>query len=222
MQIHKQREHDLGRFTMSMYERFRRAAQIDADNWRDPQHDLEAIQLASPEERLAIEQFLLSRSIGHFIDAEALALLDSPRARQALLDAFRTGTTEIRAAVARVMPQIVDDEERLTELVQRIADCDAYDGLSLTLTQIETDHPPTVIDAMLKRIVQNPGVAAVHFAGMLLYLHGVADEPFDWNHRPFLLRFNPDDENDRKQAVTELCQRIGIDADSYLTQWPEL
>jgi len=105
----------------SMYDRFRRAAQIDADNWRDPQHDLEAIRL---------------------------------------------------------------------------------------------------IDAMLHRIVRDPGVAAVHFAAMLLYLHGQASEPFDWEQRPFLLRFNPGDQGDRRNAFMELCQRIGTSSAPYLLHWP--
>lgn len=192
-----------------MSARFRRAAQIDADNWRDPQHDLEAIRRATTDERLEIEQFLLERGIRHFMDAEALALLDTPPARLALRVAFRTGTAEIRAAVACVAPQLVEDNERLAELIRRIDECDAYKGLSLTLTQIETTHPPEVVQAMLARIARDPGVAAVHFAGMLLYLHHQASEPFDWEQRPFLLRFNPGDELDRREAFAELCRRIG-------------
>ncbi|HMP78052.1 MAG TPA: hypothetical protein PKD54_01245, partial [Pirellulaceae bacterium] len=199
----------------SMFERFRRAAQIDADNWRDPQHDLEAIRLASPDERVAIERFLLGRGVRHYIDAEALALLDTPSARQALADAFHHGTTELRAAVASVAPHVIPSDKQLAELVQRVGECDAYQGLSLTLTQIETMHPPEVIDAMLRRMVRDPGVAAVHFAGLLLYLHGHADEPFDWELRPFLLRFNPGDDSDRREAFAELCRRIGADPAPY-------
>jgi len=63
-----------------MADRFIRAAAIDADNWRDPQHDLEAIQLANQEERSAIENFLIRRGIQHFIDAEAPRTLDTPAA----------------------------------------------------------------------------------------------------------------------------------------------
>jgi len=202
--------------SVSMYERFRRAAEITADNWRDPQHDLEAIELATPADRRAIEQFMLVRGVRHFVDAEALALLDSPAAREVLREAFRSGTTEIRAAVAHVAPSLVDHEERLAELLTRIDHCDVYQGLNLTLGQIESLHPTEVIVAMLRRIARDPGVAAVHFAGMLLYLHGQAPSPFDWEQRPFLLRFNPGDEVDRRAAVVELCHRIGVASDPYL------
>ena len=204
----------------SMFDRFRRAAKIDANTWRDPQHDLDAIRLATPQERSDIEQFLLARGIQHFIDAEALACLDTPRARQALTAAFSSGPTEIRAAVAYLAPQLIEDEVRVAELVGRIDACDAYNALSLTLTQIETTHPPVVIDAMLRRIARDPSVTAAHFTGLLLYLHGHAAEPFDWEQRPFLLRFNPGDEADRRAAFELLCRLIGYDSTAYEHCWP--
>jgi endogenous inhibitor of DNA gyrase (YacG/DUF329 family) len=193
-----------------MSDRFRRAALIDLNNWRDPQHDLDALRQAMPDERAEIERFLLSRGVNHCMDVEALALLDSPAAQQALRAAFTAGPLEIRAAVALFAPALVPSSERIAELLRRIDECDVYNGLSLTLSQLESDHPPEVIVAMLRRILRDPGVSAVHFAGLLLYLHQQAAEPFDWEQRPFLLRFNPGDEADRQQAFAELCQRIGL------------
>ena len=203
----------------SMVERFMRSAKIDADNWRDPQHDLEAIELATPAERIAIEAFLIGRGISHFIDVEALVLLDTPTAHQALHAAFQTGSMDIRAAVAHLAPHLIEDDARLANLLDRVEQCDAYANLDITLRQIESMHPPAVIHAMLRRIVREPGVAAVHFAGLLLYLHGEAAEPFDWHQRPFLLRFNPGEESDRRQAFEELCDRIHHDAERYAEQW---
>lgn len=200
----------------NMYDRFVSAANINLNNWRDPEHDLEAIRLASHDERRAIEQFLLARGIRHFIDAEALALLNTPRARAALVEAFNNGSTEIRAAVAYLAPKLIDEQKQIDELVQRIGECDAYQGLSLTLSQIEGTHPPQVMHAMLERIARDPGGAAVHFAAMLFFLHKLADEPFDWNHRPFFLRFNPGNETDRREAFRDLCEKIGHDPQPYL------
>lgn len=204
----------------SMYDRFCKAAGICADNWRDPEHDLEAIRLATPDERKAIEQFLLSRGIRHYIDAEALALLGTPKSQQALLEAFRTGSTEIRAAVARVAPQWIPNDEQLSELILRVDECDAYTGLDLTLQQIEEYHPLDVINRMLSRIVREPGVVAVHYAAMLLYLHGQATSSFDWEQRPFFLRFNAGDEPDRQRAFVELCERLGYPSGPLCEVWP--
>lgn len=203
-----------------MYDRFVRSAQIDANNWRDPQHDLEAIRRADADERKQIELFLVTRGVRHYIDAEALALLDTPRAREVLREAYRSGSTEIRAAVAWLPPELIAQDERLAELVRRIDEADAYEGLSLTLAQIETTRPPEVIEAMLRRIATDPGVAAVHYAAMLFYLKGIAAEAFDWDHRPFFLRFNPGNEADRRRALIELCERIGEDPARFVSLLP--
>ncbi len=41
---------------------------------------------------------------------------------------------------------------------------------------------------------------------------GLADEPFDWNHRPFFLRFADDSPPaDAKAAFKELCKKLGVD-----------
>lgn len=202
-----------------MLDRFRRSAQIDADNWRDPQYDLDAIRHATPQEKAEIEQFLCARGIGHPCDVEALALLDTPKAREALLAVFREGKVEIRAAVAHFAAKLIDKQERMQELLERIATCDAYQGLSFTLEQILADHPQEVIDAMLRRIVLDPGVAAVHYVALLFFLSGITNDEFDWQHRPFFLRFNPGDDLDRKAAFLELCERINQDSCPYNELW---
>lgn len=194
----------------SMSERFRRAAVVDLNNWRDPQHDLDALRQATAEERADIERFLLVRGVEGCRDVEALALLGSPAADQALREAFASGTLEVRAAVALFAPELLPDAERNAELLRRVDECDAYNGLSLTLSQLESEHPPEVILAMLRRIRREPGVVAVHFAALLLYLRQQAAAPFDWEQRPFLLRFNPGDDADRLGAFEELCRRIGM------------
>ena len=204
----------------SMYDRFRASAHLHAGNWRDPEHDLEAIRLANLEERTAIEQFLIARGIQHFIDAEALALLDTPTAQQALLQAFHSGSPELRAAIVRVAPQLISNDEQLTELLQRVDECDAYKGLDLTLQQLEANHPPSIVEAMLRRIVRDPGVVAVHYAALLLYLFDKASSPFDWEKRPFFLRFNAGDEADRRQAFVELCEQLGYAFAPFCDVWP--
>lgn len=205
----------------SPWERFLRAAQITADNWRDPQHDWDAIQQAAPAERLAIEQYLVARGAQHAIDIQALAMLGTPGADQALRDAFQSGSAEIRAAVVRFAPRTIEPAVMRLELLQRVAECDVYAGLSPTLEQIEGEYTSELQVAMLTRIARDPGVAAVHFAGLLLYLHGQAESPFDWDQRPFLLRFNPGDVADRRAALAELCRRIGARPEAYESLIPE-
>ncbi|MCK5744708.1 MAG: hypothetical protein KAH44_00765, partial [Oricola sp.] len=75
---------------------------------------------------------------------------------------------------------------------------------------------PEVIDALLIAALRGDGEAAVHFAALLLYLRGKAEGAFDWSRRPFFLRFNTDDENEREAAFRELCAEIGRDADALI------
>jgi len=192
------------------WQRFLRAAEITADNWRDPQHDWAAIRLASPAERVAIEQYLVTRGVRHPVDAEALSMLGTPSADHALREAFRSGSAETRAAVARFAPQVIEVDAAQRELLRRIEECDVYHGLSMTLEQIEAQYSVELLPAMLRRIARDPGVTAVHFAGLLLYLHDQAPTAFDWEQRDFLLRFNPGDEEDRKGALSALCRRLGV------------
>ncbi len=51
---------------------------------------------------------------------------------------------------------------------------------------------------------------------MLYFLHGKSKEAFDWDHRPFFLRFNTTDRNEIKQAFKELCNTIGVDVAKYV------
>jgi hypothetical protein len=44
-----------------------------------------------------------------------------------------------------------------------------------------------------------------------MFLYGKAKEPFDWDIRPFVLRFATHDPAERRAVYEELCQRIGVD-----------
>jgi len=63
---------------------------------------------------------------------------------------------------------------------------------------------------------------AVHFAAMLFYLFGKAKEPFDWEKRPFFLRFNTEDRKERVKVFRELCQKLKINPEKYLGQKQEI
>ena len=52
-------------------------------------------------------------------------------------------------------------------------------------------------------------VMRVHAAALSLFLAGKAKEPFDWDERPFFLRFGSEDRAERLVAYRELQQRVG-------------
>lgn len=196
----------------SLLQRFRDSMAMDYEKWRDGAgYDLAAIDDASEEEREAILSLILAHAPRDWRDVEALALFDAPQARAALLEAAENGDAQTRMAVARHAAPLLDERNRAASLVRAIETAKPFDGLSDILDEAEEFHPPEVITALLRGTLNGEGTAAVHFAALLLYLHGKTDDAFDMARRPFFLRFNTEDRAGREQAFRELCAEIGAD-----------
>lgn len=196
---------------------FRESMVCTYERWREGiGYDLALLKTATPEELVEIEELLLPRCTDDWRDVEALAALNSPRARVALKRSLKTGKAEIKAAVLQYAPDLVPEAERTAALVKAIDSAAIYGGLSQTLMLVEASHPPAVIDALLRGALASAGENATHFAAMLMFLHGKAKSAFDWDHRPFFLRFNTDDRAARKAVFRELCTQIGVSAEKYL------
>ena len=205
----------------STLDRFQGSMIIDYEKWHDGiGYDLDIIRSATPEERAEIEQFLLSRPIGDWRDVEALALIDSPRAQAALKKALRHSDLRVRMAVLDYAPHLVPDDERTAALVTVLQSAEFYGGLTQALDQVEEFHPPEIIDALFRGVLNRAGDVAVHFAAMVMFLHGKATEAFDWEQRPFFLQFNTDDGAERRKRFRELCEKIGVNADEMIERYP--
>lgn len=201
----------------SPYDRFVRSMEIDYDKWHDGiGYDLEAIAEASAEARIQIEE-LMKRQTLAWREVEALVALESPTARAYLKKAMRgMGTdAETRAAIMRLAPELVNADTQVESIIDALDSAVIYGGLSQTLDLVEQIHPPEVMHALLHGVVRREGDVACHLAAMVLYLHGKAKEPFDWDHRPFFLEFNTDDQDHRWKMFLELCARIGVDPLPY-------
>lgn len=108
-------------------------------------------------------------------------------------------------------------DERSATLVAALENTDFYAGLTQALLEVESFHPPEVIAALLRGVLARNGDHACHFAAMLMFLHGKAESAFDWELRPFFLRFNTADRTEREAMFRELCGRIGVSPEPYLT-----
>jgi hypothetical protein len=51
---------------------------------------------------------------------------------------------------------------------------------------------------------------------MLFDIYGKGTEPFDMKQRPFFLRFNIENKEDRVQVFLELCNQLKINPEKYL------
>ena len=200
-------------------EKFKRSMVIDYEKWHDGiGYDLDAIAAASPEERGYIEMLLLQRGAADWRDVEALAALDTPRARAVLTDASQSKDHQVRAAVIRYRPELVSDQRRTESIVLALESADFYSGLTEALDDAVDFHPPEVMDALFRGALERQGSGPVHFAALLLFLHGKAAEPFDWALRPFFLKFNTADRDEREALFRELCSRIDVDPSGYLAK----
>jgi hypothetical protein len=194
-------------------ERFLASMVIDYEKWHDGiGYDLDALKDCSASERTIVESKVSPPQ--DWRDVEALASLGdlgSVSAEQALRAAVHSSVSEVRLAVMRLAPDLVDDATRTTMLVRAIESAGSFDGLDATLSQVEGFHPPAVIDALFRGLLTRDGTTACNYAGMLAFLHGRTKEPFDWSMRPLFLKFNTTDAAERQAAFRELCTVLGID-----------
>lgn len=210
----------LGTTPPTALSRFRESMEIGYEKWHDGiGYDLDIIRNATPEELAEIEQLLVNRPVNDWRDVEALAVIDSPRARVLLKRALRHGSHEVQTAVLNYAPDMASIDERTASLVAALEKADLYGGLSEALDLVEEFHPPEVIDALFKGVLKRDGEAAVNFAGMLMFLHGKAKEAFDWDQRPFFLQFNTANSDERRKYFRELCEKIGVDADALIKRF---
>ena len=80
----------------------------------------------------------------------------------------------------------------------------AFDSFTTTLEQVEAFHPKPVIDALWRGLETRQGEVAMHYAGMLAFLHGKTEERFDWSLRPLFQEFKTEDSAARSAAVRKL------------------
>jgi hypothetical protein len=197
--------------------RYERSMVIDYVKWHDGDgYDIEALRAAKLEEPEATEDLVLSHEVSDWRDVEALVALDTTAARELVKAAMRSLDPAIRMAVTRYAPELVPDQQRTASLVRALATAKAYEGLTQTLLEAEEYHPKEVMDALFRGAMQREGEAAVSIAALLLFLHGKAKDPFDWDQRPFFLRFNTENRAQRKAVFLELCEKAGVDPAPYL------
>lgn len=201
----------------SVYQQFCESMHLDYDRWREgTSYAVDLLPLATPAELVRIEHLLVDRPVQDWRDVEALAALNSPKARVILLQVLTDPDPELSTAVLRFAPDLVSPGERILTLVKALAVATTFGGLTPTLLAIEEFHPPEIITALLRGVLRREGAVAVHLAAMALYLHGQAKAPFDWEQRPFLLQFRTESAAEREKYFRELCQRISVDAVTFL------
>jgi len=202
----------------ALYRRFRKSMEIDYEKWREGiGYDMDAIREAGEVDRESIERLVLGRSPYDWRDVEAMAALGTKRCIAAMKAILKGRDIKLKQAVERYAPELTTKKTRTSTLVKALEEGVIYGGLTEALDTLPSFHPPEAMDALFRGALRREGEVAVHFAAMLYYLHGKAEEPFDWNHRPFFLKFHAPVGPEREALFRELCDTIGVDPAPYLT-----
>lgn len=197
-----------------LVERFQAGMEMTYEKWHDGiGYDLEPLQQATPEELAVIEDLLIRHRPRSAHDVEALARIDSARAREALKDALHDEDALVRMAVHRHAAEQIPERERIDSLVAALERSAFFEGLTQALDEVRRFHPPEVVAALWRGLIERDGGTAVHFAAMLWCLYGKSSSSFDVTERPLFLRFNAVDPTARARAVEALRARLGIAGD---------
>ena len=192
--------------------RFDRSRVMDYEKWHDGiGYDLNALREMTDAERTVAERALIPPS--GWRDVEALAAIDSEQARDALRRAATRGSNEVRLAVSQYAAALLDEDGRTSSLVRALTTGQLLDGLSAALDQAEAFHPPAVLNALWRGLLERPGDVAYTFAATLSVIYGKSDSSADWSLRPLFLRFNTADRTGRLVALHELAQLLGVAPD---------
>jgi hypothetical protein len=208
----------IGGFLLSRdaLEQFKASMEIGHEQWHDGiGYDLDALDAMSPEELLQAEELVIRQQLADWRDVEALDRMGSGRALAELEKGLRGRSLEVRLAAARRL----HERGRLAAatldgiLVAALDDAIAMNGLSRVL-DLATEHPtPAVRQKLLWCTLHGAPELRVHAAALVHFLHGCAASEFDWDHRPFYLRFADASLEERRAAHRELCAQIGVEAE---------
>ncbi len=165
---------------------------LDYQKWRDGEgYDLDALAEMNDLERATVEKNLIARlsSGGDPRDIEALHFLGTPASYAAIEAARHSSNPVVAGAALLALSSDVPGamEYDILRLLDQVKDAS---GLGRALRLAESCNTQRVRATLLSkaRTADDP-VVRVHMAALLFFLCGKSDEAFDWNDRPFFLRF---------------------------------
>lgn len=121
---------------------FKLSMDIDYEKWHDGVgYNLEALRKATPGERTAIEDTLITRSSLDWRDIEALAEINTPRSCAAIKSAASKASIETSIAAIRYTRELFTNEECISIILDALRAAKLYGGLSQALDIVIDFHP---------------------------------------------------------------------------------
>lgn len=186
---------------------------LNFDRWHDGTgYDLEALAQLDTRERSSIEELLIQNLVdkGDWRDVQALAALNTPAAREAVNRARFHRKGKVRNYALRIVIHTRDPENTDRELDDELEEQVIQAVLQGDFEMAESMPTPRVKRALLDSVLLVDREIRVSASAFLLYICGQTSEPFDWDQRPFFLRFGEESGEKLKQAWEELRNRAGL------------
>ena len=195
------------------YQEFLASMKISYSDWREGLgYNVEALKNITEDERASAVEMLSERldMTPGWREVEALAAIGTEGARAAIRRAMGSVDTQTRLRAAEALEGLGEMADREGAIIRALRSNDLSSGLSQAIDEATWNPSPRIQETLLDLALTGNQDQRIHCAALALYLGGKADEPFDWNHRPFFLRFGDDDRNTRVEAYKELCRRLGV------------
>lgn len=183
------------------------------ERWHDGLgYDLEALDQLGSQEQDSIEKLLIQNLTdkGDWRDVQALSALNTPAAREAVDRARFHKKIKARNYALRIIISAQDPENTPEELRSELEDQVVQAVMQGDYQMAESMPTMRVKKALLDSVLVIDREIRVSAVGFLLYICGKTSEPFDWDQRPFFLRFRERDSVNLKQAWEELRRRAGL------------
>jgi HEAT repeat protein len=187
--------------------------EISYVQWHDGEgYDLEALGNSTKAEQTAAVVLLGERlsSTPNWLDIEALGVINTPLARARIRLALMQADFETRLRAAKELDDLGETVDLESVIIEALRGTDLSNGLSQAIDAAEEHPSPRIQETLLDLALNGNEDQRIQCAALALYLGGKADEAFDWNHRPFFLRFGEEDRKTQIEAYQELCQRLGV------------
>ena len=195
------------------YQAFLDSMILNFERWHDGiGYDLKILKQLETREKASIEKLLIENleHKGDWRDVQALAVLNTPTARKAVDQARIHPKTKVRNYALRNIIRNLDPENTSKELSAELEE-QVIQAVMQGDYEI-AEYMPTmrVKKALLDSVLVVDSEKRVCGAAFLLYLCGQTSEPFDWDQRPFFLRFSDNNSGDIHEAWEELRRRAGL------------
>lgn len=196
------------------YQQFLDSMKIGFEQWHDGTgYDLDALGQLEAEEKASIEKLLIENLLreGDWRDVNALVALGTPSAWKAVDQARFHIKTKVRDYALSVIISNMDSKEATKEYIAELEQQVIESVKNGNYEMAEKMPSLPVKKALLYSVLEHSDdVVRVNAAAFLMYLCGQASEPFDWDQRPFFLRFNERNPWERKKIWEELRERTGL------------